>query len=113
MDVSAPHRRPAAAPAAAERPTAGGKPRSARPRARRNAFAAAAASPSSPGLTEQAEDPQFARLYSQLSGILAPGGAVAAAPTPLGRGLVATHDVAQGATLLSGEGLGGVWGSMR
>ena len=41
----------------------------------------------------------------QLAGVLAPGGAVAAAPTPLGRGLVAQQQIAQGATLLSGDHL--------
>ncbi|EFN53459.1 hypothetical protein CHLNCDRAFT_136721 [Chlorella variabilis] len=41
-------------------------------------------------------------MYNQLAGVLAaPGGAVAAGPTPLGRGLVATQQVTQGATLLS------------
>jgi hypothetical protein len=44
----------------------------------------------------------FEQLYAQLAGVLAaPGATVVAAPTPLGRGLVATQGVQQGATLLS------------
>ncbi len=45
----------------------------------------------------------FEQLYAGLAGVLAPGGAVAARPTPLGRGLVAEQQVAKGDVLLSGK----------
>lgn len=58
----------------------------------------------SSSVSEAATAPAFEQLYSQLAGVLAtPGSAVTAAPTPLGRGLVATQPVQKGATLLSGE----------
>jgi hypothetical protein len=49
-------------------------------------------------------DQTFTKTYEQLAGALAsPGGLVVAAPTALGRGLVATRAIEQGETLLSGE----------
>lgn len=45
----------------------------------------------------------FEQLYAGLAGVLAPGGVVAARPTPLGRGLVAEQPAAQGDVLLSGK----------
>lgn len=45
----------------------------------------------------------FEQLYAGLAGVLAPGAAVAARPTPLGRGLVAEQPAAAGDVLLSGE----------
>lgn len=48
--------------------------------------------------------PSFEELYDVLAAVLAGsgGGAVKAAPTPLGRGLVAVQPVPEGFTLLSG-----------
>ncbi|PRW59741.1 acyl-coenzyme A oxidase peroxisomal isoform B [Chlorella sorokiniana] len=49
----------------------------------------------------QASAKSFEKLYDGLAGVLAPGGAVAARPTPLGRGLVAEQPIAKGNVLLS------------
>ena len=67
----------------------------------RRLVAQASAAPVSTGSSSNSS---VTDMYNQLAGVLAaPGGAVAAGPTPLGRGLVATQQVTQGATLLSGE----------
>lgn len=63
------------------------------------ASSAAAAATSSSGTSPSS----FEQLYVGLAGVLAPGGAVAARPTPLGRGLVAEQPVATGDVLLSGK----------
>lgn len=64
-----------------------------------------AASASSTAATSSAgsSTSSFVQLYAGLAGVLAPGGAVAARPTPLGRGLVAEQPAAKGDTLLSGK----------
>lgn len=79
------------------------------PAARQPRRAPALRASSAPGEapTAAAAQPQsFEQLYGSLAGVLAPGGAVAAAPTPLGRGLVAQAPISQGSTLLSGEAAG-------
>jgi hypothetical protein len=51
-----------------------------------------------------AAEPSFTKTYEQLAKALAsPGGLVMAAPTALGRGLVATRAIEEGETLLSGK----------
>ncbi|KAL4459118.1 hypothetical protein ABPG75_013983 [Micractinium tetrahymenae] len=56
----------------------------------------------SSSVSETAATPTFEQLYMQLAGVLAaPGSTVAAAATPLGRGLVATQPIEKGTTLLS------------
>lgn len=67
----------------------------------RPAASSAGAAPTSS--TEPLVSNSFEQLYSGLAGVLAPGGAVAARPTLLGRGLVAEQPVAKGDVLLSGE----------
>ena len=64
-----------------------------------------AASASSTAATSSAgsSTSNFVQLYAGLAGVLAPGGAVAARPTPLGRGLVAEQPAAKGDALLSGK----------
>ena len=61
------------------------------------------ASASASSSSSVAPAPSFEQLYVGLAGVLAaPGASVLAAPTPLGRGLVATQPIAQGSALLSG-----------